>query len=208
MHRVLATFVCLCLPAATLAAASINRCVDAAGTTVYTDRACSDHGARDVPRPGSAPGGTTEPGGATWSGAHGLVSGRLPNPQSGCAADPAELAIRLRAALQSRDVNQLSSLYHWPGASSRGADSVLASLARTAAKGVHAVEVEPGAGMEPGPTAFAGPATAMTMASTSLAAPHPRALRVEHGPGNLEGYLPETTTFALTRHMGCWWIQY
>jgi hypothetical protein len=200
MRHALALIACLSLPAASLAASSINRCVDASGNTVFTDRDCSAHAARDMPRSGSAPGSATTAQGALWSGTHGLLSGRLPHPQSGCAADPAELAIRLRAALESRDVNQLSSLYHWPGASSRGADSVLASLARTAAKGVYAVAVEP--------VAAQGPATAMAMASAAAVAPPPGGLRVEHGPGGFEGYTPETTTFAMTRHMGCWWIRY
>ncbi|WP_255505472.1 hypothetical protein [Alkalisalibacterium limincola] len=100
--------------------------------------------------PGQAPlPATMPPPGARWSGARGLVTGGLPNPLTGCAADPADLAMRLRVALESRDVNQLASLYHWPGASSRGAESIMGSLARTAAKGVYAVEVEPGPGAGP-----------------------------------------------------------
>lgn len=35
-----------------------------------------------------------------------------------------------------------------------------------------------------------------------------RGLRVDHGPTGFEGYPPETTHFAMTRHMGCWWIHY
>lgn len=200
MRPAIALIVCLSLPAATQAASSINRCLDAAGNTVFTDRACHDLGARDMPRAGSSQGTATHDGEPAWSGTHGLVSGGLPNPRSGCAADPGDLAMRLRVALESRNVNQLSSIYHWPGASSRGADSILASLARTASKGVYAVEVESGQAPDP--------ATAVTVASTAAVAPPPRGLRVEHGPGGFDGYPPEVTHFSMTRHMGCWWIHY
>lgn len=201
MRHTLLLITCLCLPATTLAASAINRCVDASGNTVFTDRDCSQHGARDMPRAGVAQ-ATLSREGAGWSGTHGLVSGGLPNPRMGCAADPGELAMRLRVALESRDVNQLSSLYHWPGASSRGAESIMTSLARTAAKGVYAVEPEPVAG------ANLHSATAMSVASTAAVAPPARGLRVQHGPGGFEGYPPETTHFPITRHMGCWWIYY
>lgn len=192
MRRALAIIACLSLPAATLGASAINRCVDAAGNTVFTDRDCSRHGAREMPRSGVAAGT------ASWTGSHGLVDSSPSHPRSGCAGDVGELALRLRVALESRDVNQLSSLYHWPGASSRGADSIMASLARTAARGVHAVELEPGG----------GPDAAMTVASRRAVSPPARALRVEHGPGGLEGDPPESTRFPIARHMGCWWIHY
>jgi|GEM_PF-1795816 len=198
MRPAIALIVCLGLPATALAANPVNRCIDPSGNTVFTDRPCSQHSARAMPRAGSA---DADPAalGARWSGTQGLVTGGLPNPRTGCAADPAELAVRLRVALESRDVNQLTSIYHWPGASSRGAESIMGALARTAARGVYAVEVEPGPGDGPAP---------MTVASTTAVVPPVRGLRVDHGPTGFDGYPPETTRFAITRHMGCWWIRY
>lgn len=195
MRVALALIVSLTLPTPAMAANPVNRCLDASGTTVFTDRPCSQHGASAMPRTGHVASESAQSG-PRWSGSHGLVTGGLPNPQTGCAADPADLALRLRVALESRDVNQLASLYHWPGASSRGAESIMGSLGRTAARGVYAVEVEP------------GPTATMAMASTTTVAPPPRGLRVDHGPTGFEGYPPETTRFAIVRHMGCWWVHY
>lgn len=200
MRRTLALIACLSLPAATLAASSINRCVDAAGNTVFTDRDCDIHGARAMPRAGSPQDPAAMHGVESWSGTRGLVSGGLASPLSGCAEDIAELALRLRVALESGNVNQISSLYHWPGASSRGAESVMAALARTASKGTHAVVLEPDADFAPSST--------VSVATTAAVPPPPRGLRVEHGPGGFDGYPPETTSFSITRHMGCWWIHY
>lgn len=204
MKRIFVTALLLGLPGLGLASSQINRCIDAAGNTIYTDRTCAEHAARDVPLPSAIKALANEELDASFAvaSAHGFTSGRLPHPHLGCAATPQDLAQRLHAALQSRDVNQLSSLYHWPGSGGRSADSILASLRRTAAQGAYGVDVE--GGYATATSGFGEPG--MRMMSTA-APPAPTGLRVEHAPAH-DGYASASTRFGITRHMGCWWIHY
>ncbi|TXK62557.1 DUF4124 domain-containing protein [Alkalisalibacterium limincola] len=79
MRPAIALIVCLSLPATSLAANSINRCLDASGNTVFTDRPCSQHGARDMPRTGAVA-GDDAPAGGTVVGRPGPGHRRPPEP--------------------------------------------------------------------------------------------------------------------------------
>lgn len=99
----------LALPAAP-AQSQIRRCVTADGTHLYTDRACADVDASErLPRP--------EDGGASSAPIRRDCSRRLQ-----------DLVFELTAAIDSRDVNRLAGVYHWPGTSSRSGDAIMSRL--------------------------------------------------------------------------------
>lgn len=99
----------LALPAAP-AQSQIRRCVTADGTHLYTDRACADVDASErLPRP--------EDGGASSAPIRRDCSRRLQ-----------DLVFELTAAIDSRDVNRLAGVYHWPGTSSRSGYAIMARL--------------------------------------------------------------------------------
>ncbi|HRN63013.1 MAG TPA: DUF4124 domain-containing protein [Luteimonas sp.] len=111
-HRFIALAVLLPASLAAWSAnAQIRRCVTADGGHVYTDRACTDLGATErSPRP--APGQA--------AGAR-LI-------RRDCSRNVQDLVFELSAAIDSRDVNRLAGIYHWPGASARGAQSTMDRL--------------------------------------------------------------------------------
>ena len=97
--------------AAAPAGGEIRRCMTADGGHVYTDRACADIGATErLPR--AAPG-------------HASAT-RL--TRRDCSRSVQDLVFELTAAIDHRDVNRLAGIYHWPGASARGAQSTMARL--------------------------------------------------------------------------------
>jgi|SRR5690606_17738950 len=92
------------------AQAQIRRCVAADGTHLYTDRACADIGASErLPRqhPQSAAGSPV---------------------RRDCSRRLQDLVFELTAAIDSRDVNRLAGVYHWPGTSSRSGYAIMARL--------------------------------------------------------------------------------
>src|SRR5690606_639780 len=100
-------------------AQAVQRCMDASGRTVFTDRRCADVGAAErVPAP-------------VASGSHGSRRGPLPG---GCPRTAAQLAGELGAALRAGDTNRLTGLYDWSGVSSAAASRVLEQLERVAAR--------------------------------------------------------------------------
>jgi hypothetical protein len=192
------------------AQAQVRRCVDAQGNSVFTDRACSSLDA--VPR-----GEPAAPGGAHHSGGFG---------RQGCAAGPRQLLDEVRGALESRDVNQLASHYHWSGTDSGAARSLMEQLEAIAKRPLVAVELvfptpaEPAADpgfppLEParGGDGFQPPAPAGDRAEAStrqgpepLRSRPPYAIRVEQMSAVGDAGSSQTL-FNLRRHAGCWWIQ-
>src|SRR5690554_3616665 len=101
-----------CLPVAVLLAAAalalpqaaraqVYRCTAPDGTSIYTDRECSELGAVErLPRDrGSSP--------------------TKLRYRGGCARSIHQLIREMTAAIDSRDVNRLAAVYHWPGISHR-----------------------------------------------------------------------------------------
>lgn len=90
--------------------AQIRRCVTADGGHVYTDRSCPEIGATErAPRAS-----TTTRGGRII--------------RRDCSRNLQDLVHELGAAIDSRDVNRLAGIYHWPGTSTRNAYALMGRL--------------------------------------------------------------------------------
>lgn len=191
------------------AQAQVRRCVDAQGNSVFTDRACSSMDA--VPR-----GEPLAPGGAHHAGGFG---------RQGCAAGPRQLLDEVRGALESRDVNQLATHYHWTGTGSGAARSLMGELEAIAKRPLVAIELVFPAAAEPtaldefpqqdalaesryAPPAPNGDAAGATAAEgpEPLRSRPPYAIRVEQMSGVGDAGSSQTV-FNLRRHAGCWFIQ-
>lgn len=98
---------------------AVRRCIAADGTQVFTDRRCADIGASEsIRRPPPASGATLGPGGLR----------RAARPA--CARTVEELVHELTFAFDTRDVNRLAGVYHWPGASAESANRMMDRLGR------------------------------------------------------------------------------
>lgn len=180
------------------AQAQVRRCVDAQGNSVFTDRACSSMDA--VPR-----GAPATPGGAHHSGGFG---------RQGCAAGPRQLLDEVRGALESRDVNQLATHYHWTGTGSGAARSLMGQLEAIAKRPLVAIDlVFPAAsepilddGFPPMETVGADEQAAAPEGPEPLRSRPPYAIRVEQMSGVGDAGSSQTI-FNLRRHAGCWFIQ-
>lgn len=203
-----------CGPGSTPAQAQetlMNRCTGPGGSTIYTDRPCDSIGASArLPR-GAGPGNV---GGAR---------------RGGCARSLQELIHDITNAIDTRDVNRLGAVYHWPGHSPESGYRVLDQLQAIVDRPL--VDIVPLHGSAPvivaeaapqppaAPAADAPPpaeptasaATAPTTASETPARPAilrrvPVGLRLEQTLGN--GSTPSRTVFGLRRHLDCWWITF
>ncbi|HDS1219514.1 DUF4124 domain-containing protein [Stenotrophomonas sp. TWI143] len=167
-------------------ASRLNRCTDAQGQSVYTDRPCDSIGARSrLPPP--APAGN-----------------HLPQDSLGarCPRRLSELVQALRTGITGNDVNRLSSLYLWGAVSDAGAQRILGQLESLARRPlVDVVPVYPQqaqALLQDEDPALAGSATEP---STSR---HPVGLRLEQTlPGSATR---AATVLGLRRQYGCFWI--
>lgn len=111
MPRLLPLLFLLCAcPAARVQAQEIHRCVAPDGQTLFTDRRCEDVGAASRAPPAIRPRGNA-----------GLY-------RYGCPRRLSELVSLLQLAVDSSDVNRLSSLYLWSGQSDAAANQVLSRL--------------------------------------------------------------------------------
>ncbi|HEX4854691.1 DUF4124 domain-containing protein [Arenimonas sp.] len=219
-----ALLVLLALPSPA-AAQGVQRCTDARGNTVFTDRPCASVDAVPKGVPGPAPGA--------------YAPGFAPR---GCARSADALLQGVRTALESRDVNRLASYYHWAGTGNRGALQVMDELEAIANRPLVAVALaypapatptDPQMAFGPEPPAPAA-ATAPSPASGSRSAadaapqaPADAASEPDPAPGLAPGTAPgprpvgldveqmagdtdagsRSTRFRLQRHVGCWWLE-
>ena len=181
------------------AQAQVRRCVDAQGNSVFTDRDCSAMDA--VPR-----GAPAAPGGAHLAGGSG---------RQGCAIGPRQLLDEVRVALETRDVNQLASHYHWSGTGSGAAHSLMGQLESIAMRPMVAIELvfpalpeaSPDDGFPPPDSFTDGPAAAPAEGPGPPATLRPPvAIRVEQMSG-VDDAGSSQTLFQLRRNAGCWWIE-
>ena len=96
------------------AAAPVQRCVDPDGRAIYTDRRCDALGAVARLPPPASNGNTLDGGPRLYRG--------------GCPRTLSALVGEIGAAVQSGDVNRLSSVYDWAGTSDAGARRILDRL--------------------------------------------------------------------------------
>lgn len=166
----------------------LNRCTDAQGQSVYTDRPCDSLGARSrLPPP--APAGNTMP--------RDTLGARCPRRLS-------ELVEALRTGIVSNDVNRLSSLYLWSAVSDAGAQRILGQLESLARRPlVDVVPVYPSQALASSQEQGQSPA-AQGSDPEPPAARHPVGLRLEQTlPGSASR---ASTVLGLRRQYGCFWI--
>jgi hypothetical protein len=125
---------------ANAAYSGIQRCEASDGTAVYTDRPCSELGARPsamsselnlrlASEPVSLPTLDVISAGAVLAPADGGPAGRR-SAASGCARTPTQLAMDLQGSIALHDINRLAESYHWVGMTHASAEPVLARLER------------------------------------------------------------------------------
>ncbi|EKT4106134.1 TPA: DUF4124 domain-containing protein [Stenotrophomonas maltophilia] len=166
----------------------LNRCTDAQGQSVYTDRPCDSVGARSRLPPPSPTGNTA---------ARDTLGARCPRRLS-------ELVDALRNGILSNDVNRLSSLYLWGSVSDAGAQRILGQLESLARRPlVDVVPVYPRQDQVAVPEEGQSPA-AQGFDPEPPAVCHPVGLRLEQTlPGSVAR---ASTVLGLRRQYGCFWI--
>lgn len=184
------------------AQAAVNRCIGPDGQAVFSDRRCEDLGSISrMPPP------------ALRDGETGLY-------RYGCPRRLSELVGLLRTAVDTHDVNRLSSLYLWGDVSNATANRVLTQLEAIADRTLvdiapmYPAEATEDAMPLAAPEPEAGYVPPDNSAATALAqAPYPPAtrprpwgLRLEQVMAN--GSTPARTVLRLRRQYNCFWVSF
>ncbi|KAA9003829.1 DUF4124 domain-containing protein [Stenotrophomonas cyclobalanopsidis] len=166
----------------------LNRCTDAQGQSVYTDRPCDSVGAQSR-RPPPPPAGSA------------LQRDSL---GASCPRRLSELVQALHDAVNTQDVNRLSTLYLWSAVSDAGAQRILGQLESVVRRPlVDVVPVYPQQDDEVQPDGGQSPAAQGSDPGTPVAR-HPVGLRLEQTlPGSAAR---AATVLGLRRQYGCFWI--
>ena len=194
--RILLASAVLACVAPPVAATTIHRCESSNGTLVFTDQECHllgtayriDGGGEPVrrARPGMQRVDPSRGGGFRFG--------------VGCAArSPEGMLGALRLAIESGDVNQLSGLYDWNGASRASAMNVVRRMQRIVKRDLLTIEFD---------YADYAPTYSFTNASLDLAQPAKPALPdlvVAHYAFGTGG-ASEGERFSLRRDNGCIWL--
>jgi hypothetical protein len=164
-----------------VADAEVRRCTLPNGQTLYTDRRCADLGAVERRAPA----------------AHAGTGASTRIYRAGCARNFQDLLYELTTAIDSRDVNRLAALYHWPGMSATPALRVMRQLDAIVQRPL--VDIVPIQAATPGDEdGYEG-----YYVQTTTRRP-PVGLRLEQTLAN--GTTPSRTVLGLRRHMDCWWV--
>lgn len=176
-------------------AQQVRRCITADGQQVYTDRQCVDIGATERT---AAP---TLPSGAS------IATRRQ---RWTCAGDVEELVYQLNNALLAADVNQVASVYHWTGMSTRNAYAVMDRLWALTRR--QTVDVSTLYSNPPDPYWQGGVIEVPLHGEHDFPElpppPQPRLLGIQVLQTAPRGGGTVRTVFGLARHYGCWWIRY
>lgn len=169
MLRALPVLACLLIAAAGVrdAGAQVRRCELPGGQTIYTDQRCDAVGAierRDAPPQAHARG-----------------------YRPVCARGLRDIHFEVSSAIESKDVNRLAGVYHWPGMSSRQGYDVMQRLQAIVDRPL--VDLQP---IYPGAD------------DAHVARRAPVGFRVEQVSGR--GSTPVRAVLGLRRHLDCWWI--
>lgn len=191
------------------AQSDVHRCIGANGQAVFSDRRCEDLDATSrMPPP------------ALRDGETGLY-------RYGCPRRLSELVGLLRTAVETHDVNRLSSLYLWGEVSDATANRVLSQLEAIAERPL--LDIAPMYPEEPSepyvpvpvpdPALVVDTAPAYTPPDNSAAAavtdatgnaplsrPRPWGLRLEQVLAN--GSTPSRTVLRLRRQYNCFWVTF
>ncbi|MCC4603115.1 hypothetical protein [Xanthomonas campestris] len=194
MHRLLPLLFLLCAyPAARAQTQEIHRCVAPDGQTLFTDRRCEDVGAASRAPPAIRPQGNA-----------GLY-------RYGCPRRLSELVSLLQLAVDSRDVNRLSSLYLWSGQSDAAANHVLSRLEAIVQRPL--LDIVPMYPQTDTPTwESGGEAATPSLDGSQIDAPlpaptrpRPWGLRLEQ---NLASGTPARSVLRLRRQYNCFWVTF
>ena len=174
-----------CLPLLAHAQSGVRRCTGTHGETIFTDKPCAAVDAVDrVPAMARPSGGTS-------------------TLRTGCAHTLGDLIYTVTAAIDGRDVNQLATVYHWTGVSTAAAYSVMRRLDGVLQRPLLDIEPTGGSSGEP---VWQDDGTGLVVPAPS----RPRAptrLKLVQAMGK-DGASTTSTSFALRRYYGCWWISY
>ena len=192
MIRRLALVLLLLPHAGSAPAQTVRGCLQGDGSVVYTDGLCGVEQS-EKPAEQSVP---QAPAARSRSAAAA--------PPPACSRSPQELQWAVRAALDARDVNELAKSYHWTGASSAQAETVMVRLEQMTRAPVLDVQL---AYAETGTPASDGIPEGDADPPPESRPRAPSALKVvtyrEDGGARTAG-----TAFRLQRHFDCWWIRY
>jgi hypothetical protein len=180
-----------CLPApASAQAQRVNRCTNAQGQTVFTDRRCDALGATER-MPARTP-----------------TVGNTGIYRAGCARRLSELTGQIRDAVSQQDVNRLSSIYLWNNVSNATANQIIGRLESVVQRPlVDIAPVYPASDEEPLVATDAAPvlgSDGQPLAEVTPRRPRPVGLRLEQTLGSTA--TPARTVFGLRRQYGCFWI--
>ncbi|WP_282295336.1 hypothetical protein [Stenotrophomonas sp. PS02289] len=174
----------------------VNRCTNAQGQSVFTDRSCDA-----VDATARAPRGEPSVGNT------GIY-------RAGCARRLSELTEQIRQAVSLQDVNRLSSIYLWGNVSNATANQIIGRLESVVRRPlVDIAPVYPSVAepiepliLPPDPDATAGAAgvVPVEVAPPAPSRPRPVGLRLEQTLAN--SATPSRTVFGLRRQYGCFWI--
>ena len=194
MRPVVPLLLLLCVlcwaPWAQAQAQRVNRCTNAQGETVFTDRSCDALGATARMPARTASVGNT-----------GIY-------RAGCARRLSELTGQIRDAVSLQDVNRLSSIYLWGNVSDATANQIIGRLESVVQRPLLDIApVYPETGAMPAPLPVDPNATlveAVEAAAPPVSRPRPIGLRLEQTLGTTA--TPARTVFGLRRQYGCFWI--
>lgn len=123
------------VPAGT--SSGLQRCENADGEVVYTDRPCATLGARPLPLPGELLTRIAREEAANtrdidFVDAPAVANVGRRSPTSGCARNKQQLAMDIQGSLALHNVNRLAESYHWVGKSHREAQQHMLRLEKMA----------------------------------------------------------------------------
>lgn len=169
-----------------------KRCVTDSGETIRTDRPCAAFDGTEQRRSASAGGAADRR----------VMAVRPSSYRPICAKTIEDLSYSLSAALDARDVNRFSSIYHWVGVSNARAIAVLNKFERIMQRPVVDVELTGGSG---GVVDWTEDADGYLQPVERPARP-PSGLRLrQQKPG---GTATESIQFRFVRNFGCYWLSF
>ncbi len=133
------------LPQHAQASTGVLRCQMPDGTSLYTNKACSDFGGKAVPLPAEVLDRIARerryearlsalPEDMLADGAARMQAGPRRAVASGCARDPRQLALDLQASLALGDVNRVAESFDWAGMRNEQAQPIMDQLGRLTAR--------------------------------------------------------------------------
>lgn len=170
-----------------------KRCVTDSGESVRTDKPCEAFNATEQKRAASTYGAAAD---------RRLMAARPSSYRPVCAKTIDDLSYSLSAAMDARDVNRFSSIYHWVGVSNVRAIAVLNKFERIMKRPVVDIELTGGSA---GGTEWQEDADGFLTPIEHAARP-PTGLRLrQQKPG---GNATESTQFRFVRNFGCYWLSF